>query len=117
MPARAQVPAPFASRTQRTQEDPGNTAYGFYPSASVLGGNSWYDQSGTTPTVGNYHWTTVIHELGHNLGLKHGHDTSVFGALPANIDSMEYSVMTYRSFIGDDVNGYNNETGDTPKHS
>ena len=34
-------------------------------------------------TAGNYDYHTIIHELGHSLGLKHGHETNVYGALPA----------------------------------
>ena len=41
--------------------------------------------------------------LGHALGLKHGHETEVYGALPFGTDSMEYSVMTYRSYVGSDA--------------
>src|SRR6056297_169683 len=68
-----------------------------------------------TPTAGNFAWHTHIHELGHALGLKHGHNTGsgVEGdtALPTNRDSMEYSIMTYRSYINDPlIGGYSNET-------
>ena len=66
------------------------------------------------PEAGNYAWHTHLHEIGHALGLKHGQntDTSVGGttALPWDKDSMEYSVMTYRSYVGDPlVDGYSNE--------
>jgi Peptidase M10 serralysin C terminal len=55
----------------------------------------------------------LMHETGHNLGLKHGHVTQAghgitFPALPANHDSYEYSVMTYSQFPGDNpTNGDN----------
>ena len=57
-------------------------------------------------------------ELGHALGLKHGHevyeaDPPFFPARPAMTaahDSMEFSVMTYRSYVGADLSGYTNET-------
>jgi serralysin len=48
--------------------------------------------------------------VGHILGLKHGHENSVFGAMAAQHDSMEHSVMTYRSYIGSDVSFLHNET-------
>src|SRR6188472_1389652 len=64
----------------------------------------------TTPEAGNYAWHTHIHEIGHALGLKHGHENSLDGPMPANVDSMEFTVMTYRSYIGASVTGgYTNE--------
>jgi serralysin len=64
-------------------------------------GNSigWYD----APVRGNYAFYTTLHEIGHSLGLKHGNDADKgFGAMSAAHDSMEYSVETYRSYVGAD---------------
>ena len=86
------------------------TAYAYYPSTSINGGDIWYGPSGASPTVGNYDYHTIIHETGHALGLKHGHETGVYGALPYATNSMEYSVMTYNSYVGSDARYVYNET-------
>lgn len=84
---------------------------------SADNGDVWFRsdyQSGVffTPQAGNYAWATHLHEIGHAIGLKHGHDTGYsYGALPFNFDSMEYSIMTYKSYVGAGTgSGYTNET-------
>lgn len=57
------------------------------------------------PVAGNYAWHTHLHELGHALGLKHGHESDVYGATPAQYDSIEYSVLSYRAYVGADTGG------------
>jgi serralysin len=50
----------------------------------------------------------ILHETGHALGLKHGHEFPL--AVSADHDSIEYTVMTYRSYPGGSVEGgYTNE--------
>ncbi|MDQ6433543.1 M10 family metallopeptidase [Mesorhizobium sp. LHD-90] len=92
-----------------------STAYAYFPNTANYGGDAFFGPAGDLPTAGNYDWHTIIHETGHALGLKHGHETGDFGALPANRDSLEYTVMTYRTFIGDDTRGYNYETWSAPQ--
>ena len=90
-------------------DDPG-TAYAYYPSTGVWGGDVFFGPSGDFPTMGNYDAYTIIHEIGHALGLKHGHETGGYGALPFATDSMEFSVMTYKSYVGSDAQFVYNET-------
>ncbi len=77
------------------------TAYAYMPSDHVLGGDVWFGTSGRKPAAGNYDHLTMLHEIGHALGLKHAHERDGrFAALPSAWDSMEYTVMTYRTGAG-----------------
>ena len=84
-------------------------------SAPYAQGDGWFGNGGyTNPVLGSFQDAAgIMHETGHNLGLKHGHVTQAghgvtFPTLPADHDSYEYSVMTYRQFPGDNpANGDN----------
>lgn len=90
-------------------DSPG-TAWAYYPSTSAQGGDAWFNNSKhyyDNPVVGNYAYLTMLHETGHALGLKHPQDTvGSFGAMPLDHDSLEYSVMSYRSYVGGPTTGY-----------
>ena len=67
------------------------------------------------PVAGNYAWHTLIHELGHALGLKHAQENFVYGQMPDETNSVEFTVMSYRSFIGDTSGGYDYEGFGAPQ--
>src|SRR5262249_12881685 len=87
------------------------TAWAYYPSTYAEGGDGWFHNSTyDNPVKGNYAFLTFLHEIGHALGLKHGHETSGYGAMTSAHDSMEYSIMTYRGYVGAPTSGgYTNE--------
>lgn len=88
------------------------TAYAYYPATAVYGGDVWMGSqtSGsitTNPVLGNYAYLTHLHEIGHALGLKHGHETGGVAnvAMTSAHDAMEFSIMTYRAYVGDPLTG------------
>lgn len=101
------------------ESDQPSTAWGYYPSTATAGGDTWYNNSKNwydNPVKGNYAWLTMLHETGHAMGLKHPQDVSgSFGAMPADHDSLEYSVMSYRSYVGGSTSGYTNEAFGYPQ--
>ncbi|MFC0010480.1 M10 family metallopeptidase, partial [Devosia nitrariae] len=87
-----------------------STAWAYMPSTNAEGGDAWFNNSSgyyDAPKKGNYAFTSFIHELGHTLGLEHPHHGS--SIMPADRDSMEYTVMSYKSYIGADEDTFVNE--------
>jgi serralysin len=109
-----------------------STAHAYLPDGYFKGGDVWISTSSDfdAPSRGNYAYATALHEIGHALGLKHAHtyiggvgasedDVGII-ALPvaANRDSLEFTVMTYRSYVGQDLavfDYYTNETASFPQ--
>jgi hypothetical protein len=110
-------------RFAQTSDTNLGSAHAWFPSNLVQSGDVWFGTSTNqpfylTPAVGNWGQATVMHELGHAMGLKHGHQDYTFddlrsfldpsGAnprygsqeLPANHDGQSWSLMTYRSDPG-----------------
>lgn len=101
------------------ESDAPRTAWAYYPSASSIGGDAWFNKSATwfdNPVKGSYGYMTYLHEVGHSLGLKHPHEAEgSFGVMPTSFDSLEYTVMSYRSFVGGSLTSYTNETWGYPQ--
>ncbi|MBR0959957.1 M10 family metallopeptidase C-terminal domain-containing protein [Bradyrhizobium japonicum] len=90
------------------------TAYAYYPWNYAPGGDIWFGTkyNFSLAKLGNYYFTTALHELGHALGLKHSQETGgpANVAVPSAHDDSEYTVMSYRSYVGaSTTDGYTNE--------
>jgi serralysin len=94
------------------------TAWAYYPNGRE-GGDVWFGtrHAFDAPRLGSYHFLVAAHELGHALGLKHAHESgNGFAPVPAGMDGLEYTVMSYRSKVGGPAgSGYTNGTYDYPQ--
>jgi serralysin len=85
---------------------PPNDDTNYSPSDSRVAGDTWLGGNGTPPTAdffGTDHFNTIMHEMGHAFGLKHGHDSGFGRTLTAERNDNEFSVMTYASYLGADA--------------
>ncbi|QRY79175.1 hypothetical protein JVX91_27005 [Pseudomonas sp. PDNC002] len=77
-------------------------------SLNPFGGDIWIgtsDSDYATPIKGSYGYLTFLHEMGHAVGLVHPHDAGYVSA-PAGQDQLKYSVMSYRDYADEPLNGY-----------
>lgn len=92
------------------------SAYAYMPiGGGEKPGDVWFGKNPDydSPIVGNYAFATTLHETGHALGLKHGHQAAGYDRIKTELkgkfDSLEYSVMTYHSYPKMKENYYTNE--------
>ncbi|MEE1654589.1 M10 family metallopeptidase [Microvirga sp. CF3062] len=91
--------------------DKEETAWAYLPATAPEGGDVWFNSSNgyyISPAKGNYANLVFLHEIGHALGLEHAHEGTI---MPYDRDSMEFTVVSYRSYVGASTTaGYTNET-------
>ena len=92
-----------------------NTSFAFYPpytsyngpTPGTVAGDVFMGDNGHPPPnyFGTDDFNSVMHETGHALGLKHGHEVDGTYALDPEFNDNEFSVMTYASYFGSDTQG------------
>lgn len=96
-------------------EDSQTLAWTYLPSNSPLGGDIWINAKGHLNkeewNPGSLSFETILHELGHALGLKHPFadpDDPSEATLPPDLDNTIHTIMsyTYANLDGDEGNGF-----------
>src|SRR5262249_50395083 len=78
--------------------------HAYLPDGSPEGGDvwlssqHWHNASNTRVAPGTYDYLTLIHEIGHALGLKHPFEDSPI--LPPAYDNYSYTIMSYTAKAG-----------------
>ena len=94
----------FAKYSDKGSEANFPTNNGNYnPIDARAAGDIFLGNNGTISTdafYGTDQFNTIMHEMGHAFGLKHGHDGKYNGALDPSVNDNEFSVMTYSSWMG-----------------
>jgi Ca2+-binding RTX toxin-like protein len=106
-------------RLSQTLDPDVGSAMGYFPGPNYDSGDIWFGRTSQpyydTPTKGSWGFSTFLHEIGHTMGLKHGHqdytksDLGVYFGLdestprygsqatPTNHDGQAWTLMSYRS--------------------
>ena len=92
----------FGQNQQSSSAGYANLPYqgGGHPSYLMLASNA---STNADFSMGSYGWETLIHEIGHTLGLKHPGNYNAGGGgsptpyLPAETDTRRYTVMSYNN--------------------
>ncbi|HYH36756.1 MAG TPA: M10 family metallopeptidase C-terminal domain-containing protein [Azospirillum sp.] len=99
-----------------TNRQSSSAAYAYYPTGSLYdgGGDIYLSNSTATnanPTQGSYGYLTILHEIGHAIGLKHPGNYNATGGggeapyLPAAEDNYRYTIMSYNRHPSLGLNG------------
>jgi serralysin len=74
----------------------------FPDSGDVWFGPDWFLRPNGTPIEpGSYEYMTIVHEVGHALGLKHPFESGESGVtLPPGLDNYVWTVMSYSAYAG-----------------
>jgi len=81
-------------------------AWSYEPANAAYAGDIWFNNNGSSSTEywrpGSYEFMTVVHELGHAVGLKHPFESSGISTtrLPTSLDSRSYTIMSYSAQPG-----------------
>ena len=93
-----------------------DTSWSFMPSpGDVRGGDSFFGGTGQFPVQGTSDYHTVLLAAGHSLGLKFAHEADGWGPVSSAYDSLETTVMSFRSYVGAVIGEYTNELFGMPQ--
>ena len=84
------------------------TAWAYYPGQDNMpyGGDVWLNKNDyNNPMVGDYAYYAIMHEVGHALGLEHPHENEDNDVMSLSFDTLKYTVMSYRDYVGDGIDG------------
>ena len=82
-------------------------AYAYHPGSTPKAGDVWINSNGTSATnewtSGTHYYMTVIHEIGHALGLKHPFEVSSQNSTISSVgwDTRSFTIMSYSARAGD----------------
>lgn len=87
-----------------TDEGVGEQAHAYYPGGTPEAGDVWLNISATWTGwgAGQYPYLTLLHELGHALGLKHSFEDGTI--MPAAYDGYHFTIMSYTTWAEDPPN-------------